>query len=126
MLCNEEGRRPSLRKALSKSSAVLHVLVKTMMESAGRLARTSSTIWTKKPFLASKGVRTKRWSSWLTVAVSATEAHCQVCGLLGQAAMVWWIMGEVVAVKSRVCRLDGTAARMVTSWESNPPDENDN
>jgi hypothetical protein len=36
--------------------------------------------------------------------------------------MVWWMRGEEVAVKRRVWRFAGTAARMVASCSSNPPE----
>jgi hypothetical protein len=37
--------------------------------------------------------------------------------------MVWWMRGEEVAVNRRVWRLAGTAARIVASWSSNPPEQ---
>ena len=92
-----------------------------MMESSGLFSLVSNTNWTRYPFLASLGVKMNLCSRVVTVAVSFTVSHSQTWGLLGQAATVWPIRGELVAVNRRVCRFEGRAEKMVDSCSSKPP-----
>ena len=60
-------------------------------------------------------------SKFSTVLDSDKSGEVQICGLLLQDLITEVMEGELVAVNSKVCRLEGRADIIVDKSESKPP-----